>query len=243
MGKSLIQQRAGRGNINFRSPGHVHPGPARYPPLSQETKKGEVKELLHDPGRYVPLARVRLEDGTEFLTVAAEGVRVGQSVEVGPQAKAEVGNIAPLGSIPEGSMIFNLELRPGDGGRIARQAGSYAMLIGKSGEKVMVQLPSGEQKELSANCRATIGVPAGAGRIEKPLVKAGNAYHKWKVKARKWPRSRGVAMIVASHPFGGGRHKRKSKPSTVSRHAPPGRKVGHISARRTGRKRGAASKA
>ncbi|MCX8195749.1 MAG: 50S ribosomal protein L2 [Acidilobaceae archaeon] len=243
MGKSLIQQRAGRGGINFRNPDHIHPGPARYPPLSEETKRGEVKELLHDPGRYVPLARVKLEDGAEFLMPAAEGVRVGQVVEVGPQAKPEVGNVLPLGRVPEGTMVFNVELRPGDGGRVARQAGSYALVIGKSGDRVMVQLPSGEQKEFSADCRATIGVPAGAGRVEKPLVKAGDAFHKWKVKARKWPRSRGVARVAASHPFGGGRHKRKSKPSTISRGAPPGRKVGHIAARRTGRRKGASSKA
>lgn len=242
MGKSLIQQRAGKGSQTFRSPKHIHPGPAKYPEPSAETKRGRIVELIHDPGRYVPLARVALEGGGEFLTPAAEGVRVGQIIEIGPGAKPSVGNILPLASIPEGATIFNIELRPGDGGKFARQAGSYSILVGKSGDKAVVQLPSGRQKELSIHCRATIGVPAGAGRIEKPLVKAGAAYHKWKVKARKWPRSRGVARIVASHPFGGGRHKRKSKPSTVAREAPPGRKVGHIAARRTGRKRGASAK-
>lgn len=242
MGKSLIQQRAGKGTSTFRSPKHIHPWPARYPDLSSETRRGKVVELIHDPGRYVPLARVVLEGGGEFLTPAAEGVRVGQIIEIGPGAKPQTGNIMPLASIPEGSMIFNIELRPGDGGRLARQAGSYSILIGKSGDKAVIQLPSGAQKELMAECRATIGIPAGAGRIEKPLVKAGASYHKWKVKAKKWPKSRGVARIVASHPFGGGRHKRKSKPSTVAREAPPGRKVGHIAARRTGRRRGASAK-
>ncbi|MEM0366042.1 MAG: 50S ribosomal protein L2 [Acidilobaceae archaeon] len=239
MGKSLIQQRAGRGTSTFRSPGHIHPGPAKYPPLSSETLKGKIVELIHDPGRYVPLAHIVLENGVEFLAPAAEGTYVGQVIEIGPQAKPESGNILPLSSIPEGAIIFNIEHRPGDGGKLARQAGSYAIILGKAGDKVIVQLPSGKQKELQALCRATIGVPAGAGRIEKPLLKAGNAYHKWKVKARKWPRARGVAMVAASHPFGGGRHKRRSKPSTVSRGAPPGRKVGHIAARRTGRRKGA----
>jgi large subunit ribosomal protein L2 len=237
MGKSLRQQRAGKGSSTFRSPSHIHPGPARYPPLSSETYRGKVVELIHDPGRYVPLARIVTERGEEFLTVAPEGVYVGQIIEVGPQAKPEAGNITLLGNIPEGTMVFNIELRPGDGGKLARQAGSYAVVVGRSGDKVIVTLPSGEGKELPAQCRATIGIPAGAGRVEKPILKAGNAYHKWKVKARKWPRTRGVAMIAANHPFGGGRHKRRSKPSTVSRGTPPGRKVGHIAARRTGRRR------
>lgn len=240
MGRSLIQQRAGRGTPTFRSPSHLRVGPARYPQLDPSaTYKARVEELLHDPGRYVPLARVVLENGQEFLTPAVEGVYVGQVIEVGPGASIAPGNITTLRNIPEGTLICNVELRPGDGGRIARQAGSYCMVLGKSGNEVVVLLPSGRQKTLSADCKATIGVPAGAGRIEKPLVKAGNSYHKWKKKARKWPRVRGVAMIAACHPFGGGRHQRRSKPSTVSRDTPPGRKVGHIAARRTGRKRGA----
>ncbi len=239
MGKSLRQQRAGKGTSTFRSPGHIHSGPAMYPALSSETYRGKVVELVHDPGRYVPLARVVTERGEEFLMPAAEGIYVGQTITIGPQARVEAGNIMPLGSVPEGTMVFNLELRPGDGGKLARQGGSYAVVLGKAGDNVIVLLPSGKEKMLSANCRATIGMPAGAGRVEKPLIKAGNAYYKWKVKARKWPRVRGVAMIAANHPFGGGRHKRRSKPSTVSRGAPPGRKVGHIAARRTGRKRGA----
>ncbi|MEM4052736.1 MAG: 50S ribosomal protein L2, partial [Ignisphaera sp.] len=80
---------------------------------------------------------------------------------------------------------------------------------------------------------------AGGGRLEKPLLKAGNAYYKWRAKARKWPRVRGVAMNAVDHPHGGGSHQSESKPTTVSRRAPPGRKVGHIAARRTGRRKGA----
>ena len=83
-------------------------------------------------------------------------------------------------------------------------------------------------------CRATIGVVAGGGRKEKPFVKAGKKYHAMKAKAIKWPRVRGVAMNAVDHPFGGGRHQHTGKPTTVSRRMPPGRKVGHIAARRTG---------
>jgi large subunit ribosomal protein L2 len=237
LGKRLRQQRMGRGSPTFRSPGHIHPGPAKYPPLAGETYKARVVELIHDPGRYVPLARIVTEKGGEFLIPAAEGMYVGQIIEIGPEAKPEPGNILPVGQIPEGTAVYNVELRPGDGGKLARQAGSYALIVGKMGDKVRIKLPSGKEKDVPAASRATIGIPAGAGRIEKPLMKAGNAYHKWKVKARKWPRVRGVAMNAASHPFGGGSHQRKSHPSTVARETPPGRKVGHIAARRTGRRK------
>lgn len=237
MGKRILSQRAGRGTSVFRSPSHQRVAPARYPPLSPDTKKGVIVELVHDPGRWVPLARIVLEDGTTFYVPAAEGVYQGQVVYIGPQAPVNVGNILPLSNIPEGTKVCNIELRPGDGGKIAKQAGSYAVVLGKSGNYAIVLLPSGEQKTLLGSCRATIGVPAGAGRTEKPLLKAGAAYHKWKVKARKWPRVRGVVMNAVSHPHGGGGHQSVSRSSTVSRTTPPGRKVGHIAARRTGRRK------
>ena len=102
-----------------------------------------------------------------------------------------------------------------------------------------MRLPSGSKKTLVSHCRAMIGIVAGGGRIDKPLLKAGAAYHKYKVKRNCWPRVRGVAMNPVEHPFGGGNHQHIGHPSTVSRFAPPGRKVGLIAARRTGRLRGA----
>lgn len=239
MGKRILVQRMGRGSSTFRSPSHLRVASARYPPISDKTFKGVIIDLLHDPGRWVPLAKVRLENGTEFFIPAVEGMYIGQEIAIGPDAPPSLGNILPLRAIPEGTKICNIEIRPGDGGKIARQAGSYAIVLGKSGNYTIVQLPSGKTKEIPNNARAIIGVPAGAGRIEKPLLKAGASYHKWKVKAHKWPRVRGVAMNAVSHPHGGGRHQSVSFPSTVSRTAPPGRKVGHIAARRTGRKKGA----
>ncbi|MGC9071247.1 MAG: 50S ribosomal protein L2 [Acidilobus sp.] len=236
MGKSLRQQRAGKGSPTFRSPDRIHPGPARYPQLSDRTLEGVVKELTHDPGRYVPLARVVLTGGTEFLMPAAEGMYVGQKVKVGPEAEPAFGNVLPLSKVPEGTPVFNLELRPGDGGKLARQAGSYAIVLSKSDSKVKVLLPSKKEKELDGRCRATIGVPAGAGRVEKPLLKAGASYYKFKAKGGKWPTVRGVAMNAANHPFGGGSHQHEGRPTTVARNTPPGRKVGHIAARRTGRR-------
>lgn len=237
MGKKLLQQRAGRGTSVFRSPSHIKVAPARYPPLErlgERTVTAYVAELLHDPGRWTPLAKIITTGGIEFYTVAVEGIGVGQEIRLGSEAPPLPGNILPLRSIPEGTKICNIERRPGDGGKIARRAGSYAVLISKSQGKALIQLPSGKVIELMESCRATIGVPAGAGRLEKPLLKAGASYHKYRATARKWPRVRGVAMNPVSHKFGGGSHQSESHPTTVSRTAPPGRKVGHIAARRTG---------
>jgi large subunit ribosomal protein L2 len=236
MGKSLRQQRAGRGGSQFRNPGHIHIMPAKYLSMDK-TEKGIIKDLVHDPGRYVPLAYIVTESGKEFYVPAAEGSYVGQTIQIGEDAEPTFGNILPLSKIPEGTYVFNVELRPGDGGKLARQAGSYALVLGKSGDKVRIRLPSKVEKDLDKNCRATIGIPAGAGRIEKPLLKASASYYKAKAKATKFPTVRCVAMNVASNPIGGGSHQHEGRPTTVSRNTPPGRKVGHIAARRTGRKK------
>lgn len=238
MGKRLIVQRAGKGSPTFISPKWIKKGKAKYPaiPLT-ETYKGKIVELIHDPGRWAPLARIVLENGVEFQIPAAEGMYVGQTIHVGPEAPIALGNILPVGKIPEGTQIYNVEIRPLDGGKLARQGGAYALIVGRSGNRTIVKLPSGAAKEVLNNSRATIGVVAGAGRVEKPLLKAGANYYRSKVKAWKWPTVRGVAMNAVSHPHGGGSHQSVSRSTTVSRNAPPGRKVGHIAARRCGRRK------
>lgn len=237
MGKRIIPQQRGKGTPLHRSRGWLHPGPARYPPTTNQTIRGRVIELIHDPGRWVPLARVVLENGEEFLMPAAEGMYVNQVIQVGPDAPPENGNILPVGKIPEGAQIYNIELRPGDGGKLVRASGTYAVIEGRSGNKTVIRLPSGKVKEIPNTARATIGVVAGGGRLEKPLLKAGAAFYKWSAKPHVWPRVRGVAMNAVDHPHGGGSHQRPGGPTTVSRTAPPGRKVGHIAARATGRKK------
>merc|ERR1711915_766362 len=102
-------------------------------------------------------------------------------------------------------------------------------------------MPSGSKRTLPSDCRATVGIVAGGGRLDKPLLKAGAAYHKYKVKRNCWPRVRGVAMNPVEHPHGGGNHQHIGMPSTVWRGASAGKKVGLIAARRTGRVRGAAA--
>merc|ERR1712113_665077 len=102
----------------------------------------------------------------------------------------------------------------------------------------MGRLPSGMKKEISAFCRGTVGLVAGGGRHNKPMLKAGRAFHKYKAKRNSWPRVRGVAMNPVDHPHGGGNHQHIGHASTVKRDAPAGQKVGLIAARRTGRLRG-----
>ncbi|MHA1506457.1 MAG: 50S ribosomal protein L2 [Candidatus Asgardarchaeia archaeon] len=240
MGKRILVQRKGRGSSTFRSPSHKKVGDVRYPPLSEydftSFREGRIVEILHDPGRGAPVVKVKI--GKEyFLTVASEGVFEGQIIYIGAKSPIGVGNILPLKNIPDGTQIFNIEGHPGDGGKFARESGTYATLLTHMGDKVMVQLPSRIQKIFDGRCRATIGVAAGGGRTEKPFVKAGNKYYRAKVKPWKWPIVRGVAMNAVSHPHGGGSHQSPGKPTTVSRNAPPGAKVGLIAARRTGKRK------
>ncbi|MCD6408940.1 MAG: 50S ribosomal protein L2 [Candidatus Verstraetearchaeota archaeon] len=240
MGKRLLVQRRGRGGSVFISPRWKKVGAAKYPPIKDAEKEGSVKavvkELLHDPGRGAPLAKVVFEDGSQCLMVAAEGMYIGQRIAFGASAPPTVGNVLPLKSIPEGSYIFNIEKLPGDGGKFVRSSGTYATILSHSRDKVVIQMPSGALKEFNPNCRATIGIVAGGGRIEKPFVKAGKKYHLSRAKAWKYPTVRGKAMSPYAHPHGGGSHPTGGRP--VKRTAPPGQKVGHIAPKRTGRKKG-----
>lgn len=233
MGKRILPRRAGRGTSVFRSPTWKRVGPARYP--SAEYLKGRVVAILHDPGRGVPLAKIEYEKGY-FLNVAWDGCFVGQEIEVGRDAPPLNGNVLPLSAIPDGTKVFNVELKVGDGGSIARASGTYCTVISHAENgKVILALPSGASKTLDGGCRATIGVAAAGGRVEKPFLKAGAKYHLMKNKPAKYPRVRGVAMNAVSHPHGGGNHPSVSRSTTVSRRLPPGKKVGHIAARRAGR--------
>ena len=120
-------------------------------------------------------------------------------------------------------------------GKFARASGVSATLLTHDRNAAVVQLPSGEMRRLSPECRATVGVVAGGGRTEKPFVKAGNKHHKMRARGSKYPRVRGVAMNAVDHPFGGGGRQHPGKPKSISRDAPPGRKVGDIASKRTGR--------
>ena len=236
MGRRIRGQRRGRGSSTFRAPSHRYKSDKQHKTTEDtDTVSGTVVDIEHDPARSAPIAAVEFEDGDRRLILAPEGIAVGDELQVGISASIEPGNTLPLAEIPEGVPVCNVERQPGDGGKFARASGTSANLVSHDRDATVVQLPSGEVKRLDPECRATIGVVAGGGRTEKPMVKAGNKHHKVKSRAITWPRVRGVAMNAVDHPFGGGGRQHPGKPKSVSRDTPPGRKVGDIASRRTGR--------
>jgi len=235
MGKRIKVQRRGRGTPVFQSAHTGKVAQARYPALSTESLRGTVKDIVHESGRAAPLAVIELVNGETFYSAAPEGTYVEQEIVIGADAPLMVGNIIPLGKVPEGTLVNNLELKPGDGGRIVRASGTYATVIAHNLGKTVVKLPSKRSILLSAESRATIGVISGGGRLEKPRLKAGEGHHAAKASNKVYPTAHGVKMTAASHPHGGGRHRRPGKSTTVSRNAPPGAKVGLIAARTSGR--------
>jgi large subunit ribosomal protein L2 len=169
--------------------------------------------------------------------IAHDGMHVGQDIAAGHGAEIDVGNTSYIGSIPEGTKVYNIEMQPGDGGKMARAAGEAATVISHGKQTTTIRLPSKAQKKLDNMCRATIGSVAGSGRGEKPIAKAGKNFYRTRSRPKVWPKVRGVAMNAVDHPHGSGRKQTVGVQSTVSRNAPPGRKVGHIAAKRTGGKR------
>jgi len=248
MGRVIRSQRKGAGSV-FRAHVKHRKGPAKLRAVDYAERhgyiKGSVKEIIHDPGRGAPLAVVVFRDPYRYklkkeLFLAAEGMFTGQFLYCGKKAALQVGNVMPVGVMPEGTIICNLEEKGGDRGALARASGNYATVISHNMEtkKTRVKLPSGAKKVVPSSNRAMVGIVAGGGRIDKPILKAGRAYHKYKVKRNCWPKVRGVAMNPVEHPHGGGNHQHIGKASTVRRDASAGRKVGLIAARRTGRIRG-----
>jgi len=248
MGRVIRTQRKGHGTFYKAHVTH-RKGPARHRPLDFGERhgfiKGVVREIVHDPGRGAPLARVAFRNPYKFRTVhhlfiAAEGMHTGQFVYCGKKAQLSVGNILPLAGLPEGTIVSNIEAKVGDRGAFARTSGNYATVVSHNPDegKTKIKLPSGSKKTVPSIARAMIGIVAGGGRIDKPVLKAGRSHHKYKAKRAKWPIVRGVAMNPVDHPHGGGNHQHIGHASTVRRDAPPGQKVGLIAARRTGRIRG-----
>ncbi len=237
MGKRIRVQRLGRGSPTFKRPDHRRKVKhVSYPPLQEEIIRGQVTDIFHDVGRSYPVVELTTEDGSVYYLPAAEGIMLGDWIEIGNGATVAIGNVVPVGELDEGTPIFNIEGVPGDGGKYVRSAGSYAVIKTKTSDKVYVQLPSGKVRTFNPSCRATIGNVAGGGRHDKPFVKAGKKYHAMRAMNKMWPKVRGVAMNVVDHPHGGKEHHPPG-PTTVARNTPPGRKVGHIAARRTGRRK------
>jgi large subunit ribosomal protein L2 len=229
MGKRLKQQRRGKGTPRYLSPGHRFLGRVNYNDI--KTKDGKVIDIVNAPGRSAPVAVVDFGKDKNLM-LAHDGMQIDQMISFN---EASPGNVVELEKIPEGTKVCNLELRPGDGGKLCRSSGTFAMVLTKERNKCIVLMPSKKKKVLSSKCRATIGTIAGSGRKEKPFMKAGTRYRIMHSMNRHYPRVCGVSMNAVDHPFGGSASPGKHK--TVSGHAPPGKKVGSISARRTGRKK------
>jgi large subunit ribosomal protein L2 len=237
MGHRITTQARGKGGPTYRAPSHRYKAELKH--IGDDTQKitGTVIDIEHDPARNAPIALVKLESGEKVYMLVTEGLGIGESVLWGSAGEVKNGNTLTLQNIPTGTYICNIEARPNDGVKFVRSSGVQAVVVDKSEDRVGIRMPSGKTKWFNARCRATVGIVAGGGRVEKPFVKAGNKYHKMQNTASNWPRVRGVAMNVIDHPFGGGGHQHTGRPKTVARGTSPGRTVGHVAARRTGKSR------
>jgi large subunit ribosomal protein L2 len=232
MGKRIISQARGKGSLTYRVRKKAFKFKVGYP---MHEGDAVILKIFHSMAHYAPLLKVRIADEV-FFNVAFNGAFEGQTLNVGGEDIKE-GNVVALKNISVGEKIFNIENRPGDGGKMMRSSGSNAVVHKKyENSKIGVMMPNKKEIKLAGDCRATIGVVAGDGRKQKPFVKAGRKYYKMKARNKLWPRVSAVAVNAIDHPFGSGRGK-KVKSKTVKRNAPPGRKVGHLSPRRTGRKK------
>lgn len=240
MGKILKQQIRGKGTPRYVAKSHrykTEPKHRKYDDVEKTSVvKGEVISFIDDPARNTIVAQIMLESGEKHHIIASEGIGVGDIIHFGVQGKTVLGSCLPLYVIPEGFYVYNIERKPGDGGKFARSGGSYGVIIAKEANKVAIKMPSKRIIEFDEECRAQIGVVAGGGAKEKPLLRAGTAFYKHKAKNRLWPKNRGVKMSSYDHPFGGKQHH-EGRPTASSRNAPPGAKIGHLAPRTTGRKR------
>ena len=238
MGKRTLVRRMGRGGKQFRAITVGKLAPAKYPNFKlNEHHSGTVVDIVHERGRDAPLARIHFDDNTYSYVPAPNGTTVGSRIEIGVGATATARNILSLESIPDGTLICNIEKNAGDGGKLIKSAGSSALVFAHGTEGVTLKFPSGKFLLVNPKCRAMIGIIAGAGRKDKPFLKAGNRAKYMQAHGRLYPTVRGIAQAAVYHPHGGGRHQHIGRQSSVGRTTPPGRKVGIIAPRKTGRGR------
>ena len=231
MGKRIISQRRGKGSHTYqvrKKAGALRPG---Y--VSDDKGEFECIKLIASPGHSVPIAKFMNKAGKIMETFAVNLLYVGQNINIGG---SKVGDVAKLGDLKNGTEVFNIEHNPKDGGKFVRTGGNAAVVMAKEGDIVKIMMPSKRAKKFNVNCRATIGRAAGDGRMDKPILKAGNKFYIMKSKSKLWPRTSAVKMNAIDHPFGSGRGKRM-KSKIAKRNASPGKKVGLIRPRRTGRKK------
>jgi large subunit ribosomal protein L2 len=205
--KSLIQtlkrtggrNHSGKMTMRYIGGGHKR----RYRLIDFKRNKhgieGIVQTVEYDPNRTSRIALVYYKDGEKRYILAPNGLKVGQKIMSGETAVPEIGNALFLKDIPMGTLIHNIEMRPAQGGEIARSAGSYAQLAARDGKYAVIKMPSGETRQILASCLASIGTVSNADHIQESLGKAGRS--RWMGRR---PRTRGVAMNPVDHPMGGG---------------------------------------
>lgn len=232
MAKRIISQARGKGSGTYRVRRRAYRFELRYP--AKISGEGTVVKLQNSIAHTAPLAKI-VYNGGVFYMPAFEGMVEGQKIKLETN-EIQNGNIVRLKDIPVKTQIYDVESRPGDGGIFIKTAGSSAVVTENSENFSQIMLPSKKEKKLNPECRAVIGVIAGAGRLEKPFVKAGKKFHLKKSKGKLWPRTSALKVNAIDHPFGSGRGKRP-KSKIAKRNAPPGARVGHLRPRRTGRKK------
>jgi large subunit ribosomal protein L2 len=233
MGKNLIQQARGKGGPTYRAPSFRFVAKAKHYKFNQ-TSTGIVTDIVTCQAHTAPLIEITFENKDKHFTLAPEGVRVGDKIESGENVPINTGNTLKLKNMPEGTSVYNIESQPGDGGKFVRTSGSFAKIVGKFEDKIVLLLPSNRTKDFRPDCRASIGIIAGSGRLEKPFLKAGTRHYNRKAKNKLYPSVSGTSMNSVDHPFGGSSSGSKGRPTQSARNSPPGRKVGKIAPRRTG---------
>lgn len=231
MGKRIIQQARGKGSSTYRVSKKAFRYKLQFP--ANLIGEGTVVKLFNSSAHTCPLAKVTSEKGT-FYIPAFKNMIEGQKISFSEGLTD--GNILKLKDIPVKSKVYCVESRPGDGGKFIKAGGLTATVTRKANGKVILVMPSKKEKQFSEDCRAVIGVVAGAGRLDKPVVKAGKKYHIKKAKSKLWPRTSALKVNAIDHPFGSGRGK-NPKSKIAKRNAPAGAKVGLLRPRRTGKRK------
>ena len=237
MGKRITQQARGKGSLTFRVKPKAYRYKISYPSLKIKGKAKIIK-LFNSSAHSTPLVKIQVDGKCSFICPATSEDYEGQEIEIcsrQEEDKIQAGDIMKLKNIPQGTKVFNIEKSPGKGGEILRSSGCSGVVMNKD-EKTVEILIKRRKLRLNKDCRAIIGVAAGDGRLIKPIVKAGKKHYMMKAKGRKWHRTSAVKVNALDHPFGGGRGKRiKSK--IAKRNSPPGRKVGHLRPKQTGKRK------
>jgi len=235
MGKRIIQQARGHGSRTYRVRRAAYKFRIGYPNLEGKAK---VTKFVTESGHTAPLAKIDI-NGITFFNPAFKNMFEGQEIIMGG-SEIKDGNILALKEMPIGTNIYNIETRPGNGGKLIRTAGSSAVISKKLPGQIGILMPSKKEIMLDERCRATIGIIAGHGRLDKPVLKAGRKFYLMKARNKLWPRTSAVKMNVVDHPFGSGRGKRLAhgqKGKIPKTDAPPGAYVGSFHPRRTGRRK------